>query len=353
MIESERLAEKEERQRRMDEAAAIEEEREEQRRRQAELDRRRAEQVMSRLNATEEDEVEKYFSEALKSEALARSAQIEAQKESQAQLISASAALSTERIERERQKTLDLERTMQRNEASSIQRQEERQADEATLQSKYLAESNATQRRANRLIQNGADAVASEKESQTRLRSRRARDYAKSIPELEAKKRTWRTLFRGLNRAAAETRSISTEQIAAASTRYREIGSGSSQRAKERWYDVRRQAKLASQSLSKRERESQKRAYDRRVEEKERLDNMKPRSPEDYTLPLEHADVLQGVSEESYDIPNGLVIERTVRNGNKVIRYRKVVTKTGTYYFKADRSITSVTWKRETSMVLD
>ena len=353
MIESERLAEKEERQRRMDEAAAIEEEREEQRRRQAELDRKRAEQVMSRLNANEEDEVEKYFSEALKSEALARNAQVEAQKESQAQLMSASAALSAERIERERQTTLDLERKMQRNKASAIQSQEERQADEATLQSKYLAESNATQRRANRLIENGADAVANEKESQARLQSSRARDYAKSVPELEAKKRTWRTLFRGLNRAAAETRSISSEQIAAASTRYREIGNGSSQRAKERWYDVRRKAKKASQSLSKRERESQKRAYDRRVDEKERLDNMKPRSPEDYTLPLEHADVLQGVSEESYDIPNGLVIERTVRDGNKVIRYRKVVTKTGTYYFKADRSITSVTWKRETSMVLD
>lgn len=353
IIESERLAEKEERQRRMDEAAAIEEEREEQRRRQIELDRKRAEQVMSRLNANEEDEVEKYFSEALKSEALARNAQVEAQKESQAQLMSASAALSAERIERERQTTLDLERKMQRNKASAIQSQEERQADEATLQSKYLAESNATQRRANRLIENGADAVANEKESQARLRSSRARDYAKSVPELEAKKRTWRTLFRGLNRAAAETRSISSEQIAAASTRYREIGNGSSQRAKERWYDVRRKAKKASQSLSKRERESQKRAYDRRVDEKERLDNMKPRSPEDYTLPLEHADVLQGVSEESYDIPNGLVIERTVRDGNKVIRYRKVVTKTGTYYFKADRSITSVTWKRETSMVLD
>lgn len=353
IIESERLAEKEERQRRMDEAAAIEEEREEQRRRQIELDRKRAEQVMSRLNANEEDEVEKYFSEALKSEALARNAQVEAQKESQAQLMSASAALSAERIERERQTTLDLERKMQRNKASSIQSQEERQADEATLQSKYLAESNATQRRANRLIENGADAVANEKESQARLQSSRARDYAKSVPELEAKKRTWRTLFRGLNRAAAETRSISSEQIAAASTRYREIGNGSSQRAKERWYDVRRKAKKASQSLSKRERESQKRAYDRRVDEKERLDNMKPRSPEDYTLPLEHADVLQGVSEESYDIPNGLVIERTVRDGNKVIRYRKVVTKTGTYYFKADRSITSVTWKRETSMVLD
>ena len=83
---------------------------------------------------------------------------------------------------------------------------------------------------------------------------------------------------------------------------------------------MRRKAKKASQSLSKRERESQKRAYDRRVDEKERLDNMKPRSPEDYTLPLEHADVLQGVSEESYDIPNGLVIELTVRDGNKVIR---------------------------------
>ena len=107
------------------------------------------------------------------------------------------------------------------------------------------------------------------------------------------------------------------------------------------------------QALSKRERESQQRAYENRMEEQERLNNMALKSPDDYQLAAGDEDVLQGVSEESYDIPNGLVIERTVRDGNKVIRYRKVVTKTGTYYFKADHSITSVTWKRETSMVLD
>jgi hypothetical protein len=80
---------------------------------------------------------------------------------------------------------------------------------------------------------------------------------------------------------------------------------------------------------------------------------MSLKSPQDYQLAEDDEDVLQGVSEESYDIPNGLVIERTVRDGNKVTRYRKVVTKTGTYYFKADHSITSITWKRETTMVLD
>ncbi|HBP45204.1 MAG TPA: hypothetical protein DD635_04835, partial [Flavobacteriales bacterium] len=64
-------------------------------------------------------------------------------------------------------------------------------------------------------------------------------------------------------------------------------------------------------------------------------------------------DILQGVNEQSYDIPNGLVIERTVRTGNLVLRYRKVVTKTGVYYFRGDRSITVDTWRRETTVVLD
>ena len=60
-----------------------------------------------------------------------------------------------------------------------------------------------------------------------------------------------------------------------------------------------------------------------------------------------------GIQEQSYDIPNGLVIERTVRVGNHVRRFRKVVTRTGVYYFEGDDSITEATWRRETTVILD
>ena len=59
------------------------------------------------------------------------------------------------------------------------------------------------------------------------------------------------------------------------------------------------------------------------------------------------------MQEQSYDIPNGLVIERTVRRGNEVRRFRKVVTKTGVYYFEGEFSITADAWKRETTVVFD
>jgi hypothetical protein len=64
-------------------------------------------------------------------------------------------------------------------------------------------------------------------------------------------------------------------------------------------------------------------------------------------------DIPQGVHETSYDIQNGLVIMRTVRDGDVVRRYRKVVMKTGTYYFCGDRSITQTRWDLETNLAYD
>ena len=64
-------------------------------------------------------------------------------------------------------------------------------------------------------------------------------------------------------------------------------------------------------------------------------------------------DIPQGVQETSYDIQNGLVIMRTVRSGDVVKRYRKVVMKTGTYYFCGDRSITETRWDLETNLSYD
>ena len=71
------------------------------------------------------------------------------------------------------------------------------------------------------------------------------------------------------------------------------------------------------------------------------------------SLSPEDRDIPQGVQETSYDIQNGLVIMRTVRLGDVVKRYRKVVMKTGTYYFCGDRSITEVRWDLETNLSYD
>jgi hypothetical protein len=105
--------------------------------------------------------------------------------------------------------------------------------------------------------------------------------------------------------------------------------------------------------MSKREQEARQRAYNEQVAAGANLREIGPRDPEEYKLSEADADVAKGVHEQSYDIPNGLVIERTVRTGNLVVRYRKVVTKTGIYYFRGDRSITADTWSRETTVVMD
>lgn len=70
-------------------------------------------------------------------------------------------------------------------------------------------------------------------------------------------------------------------------------------------------------------------------------------------LSAEDADIPQGVHETSYDIQNGLVITRTVRVDDVVTRYRKVVMKTGTYYFCGDKSITRAVWNLETNLSYD
>ena len=71
------------------------------------------------------------------------------------------------------------------------------------------------------------------------------------------------------------------------------------------------------------------------------------------TISESDMDLPQGFYESSYKIQNGIVIERTIRNGDHVLHYRKVVMKTGTYYFKQRQSITSTVWHRETTLVYD
>ncbi|PCJ81267.1 MAG: hypothetical protein COA49_06025 [Bacteroidetes bacterium] len=114
-----------------------------------------------------------------------------------------------------------------------------------------------------------------------------------------------------------------------------------------------RQKTIFSGELSQRRIDSESGSYSKRTD----LYEMKKGTSATYdgTPELLDADVdlPQGFYESSYKIQNGIVIERTLRDGDRVVHYRKVVMKTGTYYFRDGQSITSSVWFRETTVVHD
>ncbi|MFM9986114.1 MAG: hypothetical protein ACKVOK_12820 [Flavobacteriales bacterium] len=93
--------------------------------------------------------------------------------------------------------------------------------------------------------------------------------------------------------------------------------------------------------------ESANKRYDKRKESINK-ESGKPKDP-DSIKPVPGTEELpEGVSENSYKQGNKTVTERIVKVGNKVNYYKKVVSKTGIYYFKDGKSITETIWKQET-----
>ena len=72
------------------------------------------------------------------------------------------------------------------------------------------------------------------------------------------------------------------------------------------------------------------------------------RKEEDYKVVPGTEALKQGVTENSYKLGNKTVTERLVKIGNKVDKYKKVVSKSSIYYFRNGTSITEETWKQAT-----
>ena len=320
---------------------------------QADRDRRRAEKLAQQMNSSDKDEVEAYYKAALESEAEARKQEVEEKKAAQEQVLRDAQRSAAERVDRDLQAQKDMERQGRAiNEAGTAQ-QADRRREEEQRQAAYEANAEQAQAAGAEMIQQGARETENKRRRKRRLEKGRAQDYMLNVPEVEAKKRSWRNLFKGLTRTAEDSRSESRAQVENMTRRFRRLGDGANARAQERWLDSRRREKEERRLMAQREQEARQRAYNEQQAAQANLREVGPRAPEDYKLAEDDADILQGVNEQSYDIPNGLVIERTVRTGNLVVRYRKVVTKTGVYYFRGDRSITADTWRRETTVVLD
>lgn len=105
------------------------------------------------------------------------------------------------------------------------------------------------------------------------------------------------------------------------------------------------------------QRERQNEMADQRaLKAREELQNLKATAPkeyDDYYLSNLAQDYPQGVTEESDNIGNKVVIRRIVVMGNKADEFRKVIDKTGKYYFKNGNSISELTWNRETNPSYD
>jgi tetratricopeptide (TPR) repeat protein len=345
-------SEEAERQRRLDADRDRQDQANDERKRRDDQARNRAQELATAMNSQESDEVELYYQEALKSEERSRQLDVENKKLAAAELQRQSALAAQGRVQDELGELGAQKRSQKAMVEDAVNAQNRRLETLNEQVDVYGQEADRSARQGREQQDQGEQRVEDQKAQSSRLQRNRGRDYALAVPELEQKKRAWRNLFRGVNRAAADRRAVNAENAGDKTRQYREVGNGADLRAQERYVEVRRKEKQVNRRLSERKAEADRRAYDSRMEELDRA-NAVSDNKDTYVLSEEDQEVLMGIHEESYDIPNGLVIERTVRTGNLVVRYRKVVTKTGIYYFKGDRSITVDTWKRETSIVLD
>jgi hypothetical protein len=158
--------------------------------------------------------------------------------------------------------------------------------------------------------------------------------------------------YRDVTGAADERLASNYEGAEDKKKQYRDISEGKEVLLETNEYNVKKEKENNSYFLSDRSEEADLRKSDKRSELFDK-DKGKQKDYDEYILPPGAQDIEEGIEERSYEEGNKMVIERTVKRGNKVDIFRKVISKTGTYYFKNGRSITEVQWKRETLDVKD
>jgi hypothetical protein len=111
--------------------------------------------------------------------------------------------------------------------------------------------------------------------------------------------------------------------------------------------EVERKKREEDFAQKQRENKSSNERYEARKEAFEKNPG-EPRKEEEYKQVAGTEHLKQGVTENSYKLGNKMVTERLVKIGNKVDKYKKVVSKTAIYFFRNGTSITEETWKQAT-----
>lgn len=323
------------------------------RRRASEEDaRRRAQEAAAALEVDEDDEAEAYYREALASERRAKAMEVEREKEQALDLNRDASDRAKERREAVEADLADLTESTSAMHASGASQHARRV--ESSAERKASVEEQAA-RMANRgqtLSRDGMLDVRDDQQAVTRVSSEHRYDYRDEMPAIEGEYRNQADRNADWGRTAADYREVAYEMATYEAQEYAALGEGESERLRATQAEINATQSEHAAAELQRSMQAEDRRYDAR-QEVLALDRGSPPAAEEYELAPEDADVAPGIQEQSYDIPNGLVIERTVRVGNHVRRFRKVVTRTGVYYFEGDDSITEATWRRETTVILD
>jgi hypothetical protein len=319
------------------------------RKQQEEEARQRAALLAGKSVAQGMDEAEQYYADARTSEESARAAEVMRRKEAvSAQEVTWSTAAGT--------RTAGARQAGEEQKASQAVIAAEGAAVQATRDTELAAQRGVFADNAERAAAVGEASVA----RGTRRVERAREDQAAVGTELTDQYRTnfgavdrLRNMFTSQDQRAAADQvrrtSASFEERSRGIQRFLEFGQGHDERIAANYAETERlkaehDAWLASRAVA-----AERAALEARIQAEE-LAVVQPHEPEELLDPTLYG-TPEGVSEQSYDIPNGLVIERTVRIGNKIRKFRKVITKSGVYYFEGERSITQETWQRETELL--
>jgi hypothetical protein len=402
--EKERLLE-EERLRREQEAQAEADRKEAERLAAEEEERRRQEEFMNNANTSTEDEAEKYYREARASEARAKAKAKEQEKENVQEYLADKAADANYtrkqnledgqakedeliRIFRDGEmnregKLQDTERVKEKNQSESSEmaksaegrRQDaDQELEELEIRTEELSEKDRYRedhvrdvqdlkdenessqssyiKRGNVLRSDGERKAIEQKENQSAV-SMEGSDLQKMKVDATAEIVEQHANFESDTKSAADERRVSSIDASEKEKNTLEsIPVGKESLREEKNYEIEQEKENQEFFLAENAEESRLRNYDARKALFDK-DAGSDKTPEEYILPEGAEDLEEGVQERSYEQGNKMVIERTVKRGNKVDLYRKVISKTGIYYFKNERAITETTWVRETLDVKD
>ncbi len=341
MLEEERLAEEAEARRQQEEARS-----------RNEKGRDRSRNYVMAIQNADEDEAEAYYRDALQSEIRARGQVVQERASKQEALNEVwtsnsdtrrqSALQSIERKVSEQSGNLYASASFREDRVASLESRVEQQS-EAALDSR--ARGNAGRR--DRYIE-----IEENKQKYSQTLLDRTKRYAVFVDSLDRMLQHYTDFHRDLRRTSVDNRIMQYEEIQRTASTHQRIGEGEDIRRMENLAGVRKTAQDDQQTriLSAGEASIRSASALRRAQSK---DAGEPPTPDDYREVPAKEGIREGVDERSYEVGNTLVIERTVRVGNKIDVYRKSVAKHGVYYFKNDRSITRDIWVLETFEIRD
>lgn len=372
----------------------------EERQRKAEEERRRLSDFANNASSTTEDEAERYYREARLRDEMAKKERIEEIKSEHSKATVNQQKDAQARVQMRQEEMADVEGTMIRIFRDGNMRQEEAVTQTARRKEKLESLEADRIKSAERRIENNVAEIETKNEQLFALAENDLRreqrmeevalvhqDYAENMSAFQAKgdarrvdnefevnrqreklsemsqegefnrldnvqavedkKMNYTSADQDVRRASEERRQLQEYNVDTKKEQLSDVGDGKDILVLDNIAAVER-AKSDDQILRiDREQEAKNRSYDKRKELFDRNSGQQ-KSVDDYQLPPGAENLEEGVQEKSYEEGNKMIIERVVRRGNKVDTYRKVISKTGIYYFKNGSSITETLWKRET-----